>query len=58
MNLSNCSGISHLDIKALRLCHSRRIHKYKTFKEIAKRGLFFWGDFTVLNFMFFTNDKG
>jgi transposase len=33
-----CSGISFVDSTALAVCHNRRIHKHKVFKDLATRG--------------------
>lgn len=33
-----CSGISFVDSTAIAVCHNRRIHKHKVFKELAARG--------------------
>jgi hypothetical protein len=33
-----CSGISFIDSTPLRVCHNRRIHSHKVFKDIAQRG--------------------
>jgi hypothetical protein len=33
-----CSGISYIDATSLKVCHNRRIHKHRVFKDLAKRG--------------------
>ena len=33
-----CSGVSFIDSTRLKVCDNRRIHKYRTFRGIAKRG--------------------
>jgi hypothetical protein len=33
-----CSGISFIDSTAIAVCHNRRIHKHKVFKDLAQRG--------------------
>jgi hypothetical protein len=33
-----CTGISFIDSTPLRVCHNRRIHSHKVFKDMAKRG--------------------
>ena len=42
--LGKCRGISFVDSTHLKVCHNRRIHQHKTFKEVAqrKRVLFYW----------------
>lgn len=34
----HCSGISFLDATSLKVCHNRRIHQHKVFKDLAARG--------------------
>jgi hypothetical protein len=34
----DCTGISFIDSTPLRVCHNRRIHSHKVFKDLAKRG--------------------
>ena len=36
--MGECTGISVVDSTALPVCHNRRIHSHKVFKEIAQRG--------------------
>ena len=36
--LGKCSGISFVDSTALTVCHARRIHSHRVFKNMAKRG--------------------
>lgn len=36
--LGQCSGISFVDSTTLKLCHNRRIHSHKVFRESARRG--------------------
>ena len=33
-----CSGISFVDATSLKVCHNRRINKYKMLKDLAARG--------------------
>jgi transposase len=33
-----CSGLSFLDSTSLKVCHNRRIHQHKVFKNLAARG--------------------
>jgi hypothetical protein len=33
-----CSGISFIDSTSLKVCHNRRIHSHKVFRESARRG--------------------
>jgi hypothetical protein len=33
-----CTGISFVDSTAIAVCHNRRIHKHKVFKDLAQRG--------------------
>jgi Transposase DDE domain len=33
-----CSGISFVDSTSLKVCHNRRIHSHKVFRECARRG--------------------
>jgi hypothetical protein len=34
----DCTGISFIDSTPLRVCHNRRIHSHKVFKNLSKRG--------------------
>ena len=36
--MGKCTGISIVDSTILSVCHNRRIHRYKVFKNIAQRG--------------------
>lgn len=33
-----CSGVSFIDSTSLKVCHNRRIHSHKVFRECARRG--------------------
>ena len=33
-----CTGISYIDSLSLKVCHNRRIHSHKVFKDMAQRG--------------------
>jgi hypothetical protein len=35
---ANCTGISFIDSFAIKVCHNRRIHSHKVFKNLARRG--------------------
>jgi hypothetical protein len=35
---ATCSGISFIDSTSLKVCHNRRIHSHKVFRESARRG--------------------
>ena len=56
--LSNCTGISFIDSTPLRVCDRRRIHRHKTFKDIAQRGLCSLGWFYGFKLHIITNDTG
>jgi len=36
--LGKCRGISFIDSTHLKVCHNRRIHQHKTFKNVAETG--------------------
>jgi hypothetical protein len=56
--LGNCRGISFIDSTHLNVCHNRRIHQHKTFKEVAERGFCSIGWFYGFKLHLIINDKG
>lgn len=58
LGLADCSGISFIDSTPLRVCHNRRIHQHKTFKDLAKRGQCSLGWFYGFKLHIVTNDQG
>ena len=56
--LGKCRGISFVDSTHLKVCHNRRIHQYRTFKEAAERGFCSIGWFYGFKLHLIINDKG
>jgi len=56
--LGKCRGISFIDSTHLKVCHNRRIHQHKTFKEVAERGFCSIGWFFGFKLHLIINDKG
>ena len=56
--LGKCRGISFVDSTHLKVCHNRRIHQHKTFKNVAKRGFCSIGWFYGFKLHLIINDKG
>ncbi|NQZ75328.1 MAG: IS982 family transposase [Ekhidna sp.] len=56
--LGKCRGISFVDSTHLKVCHNRRIHQHKTFKEVAERGYCSIGWFFGFKLHLIINDKG
>lgn len=56
--LGKCTGISFVDSTPLRVCHNRRIHQHKTFKDTAQRGQCSLGWFYGFKLHLVNNDKG
>jgi hypothetical protein len=54
----NCTGISFIDSKKLPVCHNRRIHSNKVFKDIAQRGKSSTGYFYGLKIHLIINHLG
>jgi hypothetical protein len=55
--LGNVSGISFIDSTPLKVCHTRRIHSHKVFKDIAQRGKTSAGWFYGFKLHVVVNDK-
>ena len=53
-----CSGISFLDSTTLDVCHNRRIHSHKVFKDIVERGKSSTGWFYGFKLHLIINDCG
>ena len=58
LGLADCNGISFIDSTPLRVCHNRRIHQHKTFKNLAERGHCSLGWFYGFKLHIVTNDCG
>lgn len=56
--LGKCTGISFIDSTHMKVCHNRRIHCHKTFKDIAARGQCSIGWFYGFKLHLIINDKG
>lgn len=56
--LGQCRGISFIDSTHLKVCHNRRIHQHKTFKEVAQRGFCSIGWFYGFKLHLVINDRG
>ena len=56
--LGDCTGISFVDSTPLRVCHNKRIHQHKTFKNIAQRGQCSIGWFYGFKLHLLCNDMG
>ena len=56
--LGKCRGISFIDSTHLKVCHNRRIHQHKTFKEVAEREFCSIGWFFGFKLHLIINDKG
>ena len=56
--LGECSGISFIDSTPLRVCHNRRIHSHRVFKDLAQRGQCSIGWFFGFKLHLLTNDRG
>lgn len=54
----NCTGISFLDATSLKVCHNRRIHQHKVFKDLAARGKTSVDWFFGFKLHLVVNDKG
>ena len=53
-----CTGISFIDSMSIKVCHNKRIHQHKVFKEIAQRGHCSLGWFFGFKLHLVINDKG
>lgn len=56
--LGECTGINIIDSTPLRVCHNRRIHNHKVFKDVAERGRCSMGWFFGFKLHLIINDKG
>lgn len=56
--LGSCTGINYIDSTPLRVCHVRRIHNHKVFKDVAERGKCSMGWFFGFKLHLIINDKG
>lgn len=56
--LGDCTGLSFVDSTPLRVCHNKRIHQHKTFKNIAQRGQCSIGWFYGFKLHLICNDMG
>ena len=58
VRMGNCSGISFIDSTPIRVCHNRRIHSNKVFKQYAQRGKCSIGWFFGFKLHIIVNEKG
>lgn len=56
--MGKCSGINYIDSTPLRVCHNRRIHNHKVFRDFAERGHCSMGWFFGFKLHLIVNDKG
>ena len=56
--MGDCSGISFIDSTHIRVCHNRRIHSNKVFREYAQRGKCSIGWFFGFKLHIIVNEKG
>ena len=56
--MGSCTGISFIDSTHLKVCHNRRIHNHKVFREVAERGHCSLGWFYGFKLHLIINDKG
>ena len=56
--VGKCSGINFLDSTTLDVCHTRRIHSHKVFKDLAARGKSSTGWFYGFKLHLIVNDSG
>ncbi len=53
-----CSGISFVDSTTIEVCHNRRIHQHKVFKDLAQRGKSSTGWFYGFKLHLIVNESG
>ena len=58
IHMGDCSGISFIDSTPIRVCHNRRIHSNKVFKQYAQRGKCSIGWFFGFKLHIIVNEKG
>jgi hypothetical protein len=58
IRMGDCSGISFIDSTPIRVCHNRRIHSNKVFKQYAQRGKCSIGWFFGFKLHIIVNEKG
>jgi hypothetical protein len=56
--MGQCSGISFIDSTPIRVCHNRRIHSNKVFRQYAQRGKCSIGWFFGFKLHILVNEKG
>ena len=56
--LGKCTGISFTDSTALRVCHIKRMHSYRTFSGLAQKGKTTMGWFYGFKLHLIINDRG
>lgn len=56
--MGKCTGISFVDSTHIHVCHNRRIHNHKVFKDVAERGQCSLGWFFGFKLHLIINDKG
>lgn len=54
----NCTGISFIDSTTIKVCHTRRIHSHRVFKELAQRGKSSTGWFYGFKLHLVVNESG
>ena len=57
IHMGDCSGISFIDSTHIRVCHNRRIHSNKVFREYAQRGKCSIGWFFGFKLHIIVNEK-
>jgi hypothetical protein len=58
IRMGDCSGISFIDSTPIRVCHNRRIHSNKVFRQYAQRGKCSIGWFFGFKLHIIVNEKG
>ena len=57
-HMGKCSGVSFIDSTPIVVCHNRRIHQHKVFRDLAQRGKSSKGWFYGFKLHLVHNDKG
>lgn len=54
----SCTGIAYVDSTSIAVCHNRRIHRHKVFRDLAARGKTTMGWFYGFKLHLIVNDQG